>query len=80
MAELSKIRKNGVDYDIKDAVARKAIEDLEIPESGVTDEQIASAVEDYMAEHPVTGGAESSIFAGKTASFYGDSLTEENWH
>lgn len=29
MAELSKIRKNGVDYDIKDAVARKAIEDLE---------------------------------------------------
>lgn len=34
MAELSKIRKNGVDYDIKDAVARKAIEDLEIPEGG----------------------------------------------
>lgn len=53
MAELSKIRKNGVDYDIKDAVARKAIEDLEIPESGVTDEQIASAVEDYFAENPV---------------------------
>lgn len=56
MAELSKIRKNGVDYDIKDAVARKAIEDLEIPESGVTDEQIASAVEEYMAEHSVSGG------------------------
>ena len=28
MAELSKIRKNGVDYDIKDAVARKAIEEF----------------------------------------------------
>jgi hypothetical protein len=57
MAELSKIRKNGVDYDIKDAVARKAIENLEIPEGGtVTPEQIASAVEDYFAENPVTGG------------------------
>lgn len=50
MAELSKIRKNGVDYDIKDAVAREAIEQLE--QNGVTDEQIASAVEEYMAEHP----------------------------
>ena len=56
MAELSKIRKNGVDYDIKDAVARKAIEDLEIPESGVTDEQIASAVEDYFEGNPVIPG------------------------
>ena len=54
MAELSKIRKNGVDYDIKDAVARKAIEDLEIPEGGtVSPEQIASAVEDYMAKNPI---------------------------
>ena len=54
MAELSKIRKNGVDYDIKDAVARKAIENLEIPEGGtVTDEQIASAVEEYMEENPI---------------------------
>lgn len=60
MAELSKIRKNGVDYDIKDAAARKAIEDLKIPESGVTDEKIASAVEDYFAENHVTGGGLST--------------------
>lgn len=29
MADLSKIRKNGVDYDIKDSVARAAIEELQ---------------------------------------------------
>ena len=58
MAELSKIRKNGVDYDIKDSTARREIETLK--QNGgsggnVDQSQIAQAVEDYMEEHPSSG-------------------------
>lgn len=66
-----------------------------------TPEQVSSAVEDWLNEHPeatttVADGSiteeklseelkdslksGSSIFEGKTASFYGDSLTEQNYH
>ena len=44
MAELSKIRKNGVDYDIKDAVARKAIE--EFGQNGVTGTKVYVTIAD----------------------------------
>ena len=49
--------KDGNDYVLTDADKQEIAEMVEIPEGGtVSDEQIASAVEDYMAEHPVTGG------------------------
>ena len=57
MAELSKIRKNGVDYDIKDATARKAIErltgvepaDNDIPKVFI-DGSIPTTKDDVLAE------------------------------
>lgn len=45
MAELSKIRKNGVDYDIKDATARAAIEELKQNGTGL--------IENISAEKPL---------------------------
>lgn len=58
-----------------------ALEAADAPVGGaVTDEQITQAVSDYMAEHPVSGNGIASAFSGLTASFYGDSLTEENGH
>ena len=58
MADLSKIRKNGVDYNLKDTTARADIEDLKKNGTGgtVSDEKIAQAVADYMADNPVSGG------------------------
>jgi hypothetical protein len=53
MAELSKIRKNGVDYDIKDVTAREALEQLK--QNGVTNEQVTNAVNQYLEAHPVNG-------------------------
>lgn len=59
MSEMKSLTLNGKTYDsFVDKEARKAIEDLKVPEGGtVTDEQIASAVEDYFAENPVIPGA-----------------------
>ena len=50
--------KDGADYVLTEAdkteIAEQAAQMVEVPEGGtVTDEQIADAVEDYMAEHPV---------------------------
>lgn len=59
MSEMKTLTLNGKTYDsFVDKEAREIIENLEIPEGGtVTDEQIASAVEDYIAEHPIHEGA-----------------------
>lgn len=57
--EPGKTPEKGKDYFTdaeKQEIAEQAAEMVEIPEGGtVTPEQIASAVEDYMAEHPVSG-------------------------
>lgn len=47
---------DGDDYVLTEADKQEIAELVEVPESGtVTDEQIASVVEDYMAENPVDG-------------------------
>ena len=49
--------KDGNDYVLTEADKQEIAGMVEVPEGGtVTDEQIASAVEDYFAENPVTGG------------------------
>lgn len=60
---------------------------VDAPSGGVSDEQIASAVEAYLEENPIeipdssqNVDQSNSVFKGKTASFYGDSLTEANYH
>ena len=55
----------GDKYELTDAdkqeIAEQAAQLVEVPEggSGVTDEQIAQAVEDYLAENPVEAGEEN---------------------
>ena len=56
MYEMKSLTLNGKKYDsFIDQTAREAIEEIEKNGTGgtVTDEQIADAVEDYMAEHPI---------------------------
>lgn len=56
MSEMKSLTLNGKKYDsFVDLEAREAIEEIEKNGTGgtVTDEQIADAVEDYMAEHPI---------------------------
>jgi hypothetical protein len=49
--------KDGNDYVLTDADKQEIAELVDVPEGGtVTDEQITSAVEDYMAEHPIDSG------------------------
>lgn len=48
-------------------------------QAGVTDEQVRVAVNTYLEDNPPEE-TEVSIFLNKTASFYGDSLTEANYH
>ena len=69
MADISKINVNGTEYELKDKVAREAVEGIpaaaeeavakymkDNPVSGaVTDEQIATAVEDYLKANPMDG-------------------------
>ena len=69
MADISKINVNGTEYELKDKVAREAVEGIpaaaeeavakymkDNPVSGaVTDEQIATAVEDYLKANPIDG-------------------------
>lgn len=70
MAEISKFNVNGTDYDLKDKIAREAVENIpnvaveaveryinDNPISGtVTEEQLRKTVEEYLKENPVTGG------------------------
>lgn len=63
MSEMKSLTLNGTKYDsFVDKTARKAIEEMEQNGTGgtVSEEQIAQAVEDYMAEHPVSGGGMSA--------------------
>ena len=54
MSEMKTLTLNGKTYDsFVDKEAREAIKNIEPGGGTVTDEQIASAVESYMAEHPV---------------------------
>lgn len=47
----------GPAYELTEADKQEIADMVEVPEGGtVTDEQIASAVEDYFSENPVTGG------------------------
>lgn len=69
MADISKINVNGTEYELKDKVAREAVEGIpaaveeavakhmkDNPVSGaVTDEQIATAVEEYLKANPMDG-------------------------
>lgn len=74
MPELSKIRKNDVDYDIKDEAARKEIEDLreEVPKIPMN----VSAFENdagYLTEHQDISG---KLDADKLPEAVNDALTQ----
>lgn len=76
MAEISKIRKNGVDYDIKDAAARAEIETLKRNPGGYATEQYvqnyAQPKGDYLTEVP-DGYAKTEDIPTKMSALENDS-------
>lgn len=73
---------NGTDYVLTEAdkqeIAERAAELVEVPEGGtVTDEQIASAVEDYMAEHPINAKFPNT-YKSKDYGATGDGVTDDS--
>lgn len=76
MAELSTIRKNGVDYGIKDATARQAIEDLKKAGTGSGTGNPSGGNADYVGVEPAEDDIPKVFITGVKPTTKADVLAE----